>query len=90
MQAIEILQIVYLYYDKKSIREVNNLYFYAHASNSYLDMIPLKLEDLYKFKISVIMYFAANNQSYDFFSSRLIINNRKYGIRKSNLFVLPK
>ena len=75
---------------KKAIRAVNNLDFNSHTSNSFLEMKTLKVEDLHKFKISMIMYFAANNEGYDFLSKRLIINNHIYSTRNSNLFILPR
>ena len=53
-------------------------------------MKTLKLEDLYKFKISVIMYFAANNEGYEFLSKRLIIRNHNYGTRNLYPFLLPR
>ena len=81
MERIFILQ-------KKAIRADNNLDFNAHTSNSYLEMKTLKLEDLHKFKISVIMYFAANNEGYGFLSKLLIINSHIYSTRNSNLFIL--
>ena len=53
-------------------------------------MKALKLEDLHKFEISVIMYFAANDEGYDFYPNALIFNNHIYGTRNSNLFILPR
>ena len=77
---------------KKSIRAVNNLDFNAHTSASFLSMRTLKLEDLYKLKISVVMYYAVHHRGHDCLTRRLSIHsyNHNYNTRNSNLFVLPR
>ena len=77
---------------KKAIRAVNNLDFNGHTSASFLYMKTLKLEDLYKLKISVVMHYAVHGRGYDYLSRRLCIqsNNHNYDTRNSNLFVVPR
>ena len=75
---------------KKSIRAVNNLEFNAHTTDNFFDMKTLKLDDIYKYKISLIMYFAANNKGYDFICRRLTIQNHNYNTRSSIFFMLPR
>ena len=51
---------------KKATRAVNNLDFNVHTSESYLNMKTMKLEDLHKFKISVMMHYDVNQRCYDY------------------------
>ena len=67
MQAIQSITERIFVLKEKTVRAVNNLDFYVHTSNSYLDKKTLMLEDFNKFKMSVIMYFAVNNEGYYFF-----------------------
>ena len=79
-------------YKNKAIQAGNNLDLNAHTSASYLNMKTLKLEDLYKFNICVVMHYADHDMSSDYLSRRICIHsiNHNYDTRNSNLFVLPR
>ena len=86
------LQSAYLFYKKNPLELSIIWILMLTLLPVFFSMKTLKLEDLYKLKISVVMHYAVHHRGYDYLSRRLCIhsNNHNYNTRNSNLFVLPR